>query len=558
MEISSKSQAENGTDNNTIMTPLRVRQSIAANTGGGTASDYSSLVNKPQINSITLDGNKTGTQLGLASSSDIPTKTSDLTNDSNFAVTNANNNFSATQRVNGTVYSQSSYIEKGGGLGLRATGPVPGPVTNETGAITFYQWMEEEPDIYTEITKAKINVANVLDLTNCNPYYTAYDENGNQLVSSQLALMSNVPTKMSDLSNDTGYITGMTILTYGSSTWQNFLDAYNANRVVYCKASSGSNPGSGSKTRRAFLAYVNNETNPTEVEFQYYRSVSSHSMAQQGDQVFVYKLTNRGVWSVTTREASSKVVAGTGLSSTYSGGTLTLSTASNNAVKDADNNFSAQQTFNTPQDQYSTIKIKPSNKGESSIAYYDINGNSQFVAGFNTSNSDKWSIYSETTYMNVFSVDRYGNLQIPGGLTANGTNDLKNTMYGFIYTDKTIPSGSYTEIDNLSSYFNTTDGRLSISNGKIKIGAGISLIKVSFNIGLNIANQDTLYSYLTKNGSSTGLWLVKYVQGAYDSVYRQDYVEVVENDEISCSVFLGNGGTVASSGRTNFTVEIIK
>ena len=206
MEISSKSQAENGTDNNTIMTPLRVKQSIAANAGGGGGtSDYSSLTNKPQINSITLDGNKTGAQLGLASSSDIPTKTSDLQNDSNFAVTNANNNFSTTQRINGTVYSEASYIEKGGGIGLRATGPVPGPVTNENGAITFYQWVEEEPDTYTEITKAKISVANVLDLTNCNPYYVAYDENANQLVSSQLALMSNVPTKTSDLSNDTGY-----------------------------------------------------------------------------------------------------------------------------------------------------------------------------------------------------------------------------------------------------------------------------------------------------------------------------------------------------------------
>ena len=39
------------------------------------------------------------------------------------------------------------------------------------------------------------------------------------------------------------------------------------------------------------MAYVNNATSPTEVEFQYYRSMSSHSASQQGDQVFVYKLT---------------------------------------------------------------------------------------------------------------------------------------------------------------------------------------------------------------------------------------------------------------------------
>ncbi len=40
----------------------------------------------------------------------------------------------------------------------------------------------------------------------------------------------------------------------------------------------------------AFMAYVNNGDNPTNVEFQYYRSVSTHSASQQGDQVYIYKL----------------------------------------------------------------------------------------------------------------------------------------------------------------------------------------------------------------------------------------------------------------------------
>ena len=136
-----------------------------------------------------------------------------------------------------------------------------------------------------------------------------------------------VPTKTSDLTNDSGFITGMTILSYGSSTWQNFIDAYNANKIVYCRASSNSNPASGSQTRLAFMAYVNNATTPTEVEFQYYRSVSTHTASQQGDQVYVYKLNKTNGWSVTTREASVKVVAGTGLSSSYSNGVLTLSSS---------------------------------------------------------------------------------------------------------------------------------------------------------------------------------------------------------------------------------------
>lgn len=115
-------------------------------------------------------------------------------------------------------------------------------------------------------------------------------------------------------------------LTYGSSTWQDFLNAYNDNAIVYCKASSGSNPGIGTLTRRAFMAYVNDSANPTEVEFQYVRSVSSKSASQQCDQVFVYKLvsTGGGTWSVATRDMASKIVAGTNMSSSYSSGTLTL------------------------------------------------------------------------------------------------------------------------------------------------------------------------------------------------------------------------------------------
>lgn len=118
---------------------------------------------------------------------------------------------------------------------------------------------------------------------------------------------------------------------YGEgSAWAKFLAAYQAGAIVYCRASSAADPSSGSQTRKAFMAYVNNETNPTEVEFQYYRSVSSHSASQQGDQVFVYKLesTNGGTWSVQKRETYTKIAVGAGLTTSYSNGTLTISLAS--------------------------------------------------------------------------------------------------------------------------------------------------------------------------------------------------------------------------------------
>lgn len=102
MEKATKSQAVNGIDHTTIMTPLRVKEAIQANGGGGGSytpgdaiaiqnnqisvkydnstitldssgrlkantgtQDYSDLSNKPKINNVTLDGNKTSADLGV-------------------------------------------------------------------------------------------------------------------------------------------------------------------------------------------------------------------------------------------------------------------------------------------------------------------------------------------------------------------------------------------------------------------------------------------------------------------------------------------------------------
>lgn len=122
----------------------------------------------------------------------------------------------------------------------------------------------------------------------------------------------------STLISDLGIPPSMTILSYGHSTWQDFLTAYNSNSIVYCRASSSSNPASGSQTRMAFMAYINNETNPTEAEFQYYRSVSSHNVSTLNDEVYVYKLNSSGNWTVTIRKASvSQIKAGTNISVSY-------------------------------------------------------------------------------------------------------------------------------------------------------------------------------------------------------------------------------------------------
>ena len=141
------------------------------------------------------------------------------------------------------------------------------------------------------------------------------------------ATKSEIPTDVSELNNDAGYIDGLFIASYGKSTFAEVLAAYTKNKIVYARASSSSNPATGSQTRLAFMAYVNNAENPTEIEFQYYRSVSSHTASQQGDQVYVYKLNKSTGWSVTVREAYTKIAVGAGLTSSYSNGTITISLA---------------------------------------------------------------------------------------------------------------------------------------------------------------------------------------------------------------------------------------
>ena len=119
-------------------------------------------------------------------------------------------------------------------------------------------------------------------------------------------------------------------MSYGeSNAWAKFIAAYNAGSIVYCRASSNSNPATGSQTRKAFMAYVNNAANPTSVEFQYVRSVSSKTEAQPVDQVFVYTLTNTngGTWNVASRNMGPKIAAGTGINVSYSNGTYTISLA---------------------------------------------------------------------------------------------------------------------------------------------------------------------------------------------------------------------------------------
>ena len=129
-----------------------------------------------------------------------------------------------------------------------------------------------------------------------------------------------IPTKTSELENDAHFMPSMFIAKYGITTYAEVLDAYSKGHIVYCRASTGSNPASGSQVRLAFLAYVQAENNPTEFEFQYYRSVSSHTESVQGDEQHIYKLNKNNGWSYTIRNNFTKLEMGTGMNMVYTSG----------------------------------------------------------------------------------------------------------------------------------------------------------------------------------------------------------------------------------------------
>lgn len=374
-----------------------------------TADDY--IKNKPSIPTKTSDLTNDS---GFITSSSLPTKVSDLTNDAGYITNTVSNltNYYDQTTINGmfnalsiptktsdltndsgfvtdTDYASANtagVVKVGSGLSIDANGVLsssgltsvdwsditnkPTNVsywTNDAGYITSAALPTKVSDLTNDagyITSASLPTK-VSDLTNDAGYITAsvnnltnYYTKTDTYTQAEVNALFNaltIPTKTSDLTNDgsdgtSTYVEAddlatvatsgsyndltdkptipdnMVVLSYGSSTWNDFITAYNDNRVVYCRASSNTNPGTGTQGRMAFMAYINNPTSPTSVEFQYVRSVSSKTASQPVDQVFVYTLTstNGGTWSVQTRNMAPKLADGTNTTVSYSNGTYTV------------------------------------------------------------------------------------------------------------------------------------------------------------------------------------------------------------------------------------------
>lgn len=247
----------------------------------------------------------------------LPTKTSDLTNDG----ADGSSTYVEADEL-ATVATTGSYND----LSNKPTIPAA-QVNSDWNASSGVAQILNKPTLATVATSGSYN-----DLTN-KPTIPAAQVNSDWNASSGVAQILNKPSlatvatsgSYNDLTDKPDI--SLVEMSYGeSNAWAKFIAAYQAGKIVYCRASSNSNPATGTQGRKAFMAYVNNAENPTEVEFQYVRSVSTKTSSQPVDQVYVYKLTNAsgGTWTVQTRDMGPKLANGTNTTVSYSNGTYTV------------------------------------------------------------------------------------------------------------------------------------------------------------------------------------------------------------------------------------------
>lgn len=218
--------------------------------GGHGTDDYNDLNNKPQVNGVTLSGNKSLSDLGIAAASAIPTALSQLNDDSTHRLTTDSEkstwngksvvSFSQTQHtgtevgeltINGITTKLFAPTGGGGGGGgdmSAATYDPNGDVANAGGIPAYVEahaggdsCMESIGHFIDErITEdGQTRITESGDERECELDVVGYvDDNKFSGNYNDLSNKPSIPTKTSDLTNDSGFITSLPTTITGSFT----------------------------------------------------------------------------------------------------------------------------------------------------------------------------------------------------------------------------------------------------------------------------------------------------------------------------------------------------
>lgn len=282
---------------------------------------------------------------------------------------------------------------------------------------------------------------------------------------------------------------------YGTTTYAEVASAVAAKKIVYCRISPNA-------SRMAVLSYIGSSN----FEFRYPVSINDKSYSSQVDKVAVYNLTADG-WTNTPKNTGTRVLAGTNMSYSYSGETLTL-------------NADAQLPASTSSDEGKVLTVNSSGNpewqagggGSSTYKFLQINdepgthdddvgtfvnaniGTGPIVVRFKYSYDSGFSYYEED-YVVQYCLDKMdsnnpypyftlvgatnnnGNMQVytyypeVSGSDVSYTSSLKTVKAE--YSGATIvdyDTYSYTPYDNLFNYFQAS-GENSAKNLFINVNA---------------------------------------------------------------------------------------
>ncbi len=172
--------------NEVSVTDELIRLEAKINNGGGTggATDYNALSNKPKVNNVTLSGNKTLDELGIQTKGNYMTTTSPANSITSLDINNWNNK--GNLKSDGSIAMDSGYNP-----------------TNKLDIVTKNYADGENLALYNSL-KAEIptnnnqlvNGAGYLNKTQAD---SLYQEVGNYIVPSQLALKQDILTDVNDI-----------------------------------------------------------------------------------------------------------------------------------------------------------------------------------------------------------------------------------------------------------------------------------------------------------------------------------------------------------------------
>lgn len=141
--------------------------------------------------------------------------------------------------------------------------------------------------------------------------------------------------------------------------------------------------------------------------------------------------------------------------------------------------------------------------------------------------------------------------------SCNYINDATQKQIISVETGSTFnfTINEYTEINTWKLY-NQNGNKFSVENGKVKVGTGISKVKITATLSIDNQAQDTIYCYPKLNGVSLSPWCLFNLNYAGTLTFST-MCNVKENDIISCALYSTKNANI-NAGRANMIIEAIE